>query len=358
MLGKGIGSAYLLWEDADLSGLDREESDMFDTTEYPETVVEIIRILYFSGKLLRSGDLQTALSRRGVKIETRTIRYHLTNLENAGLVKRFGNRGSMLTDLGVEKAKILLVFDRVGGLAMETERMSLDCEYSPSTMKGRIMVNTLLLDERRTEEALNILSAVSGSGVIVSSRLEVLRPGQRLWNYEIPRGENALIGVSSRNYDVVLHQLRIPTETSATFLLRIEEGRPTGIADIISHAGTTLSPGELLIRGKYTSVSDVAERGDGIVTAAIKTFPSSCFDEVKERIDSLDPTLFSKPLELRAQMPPAYQMSFKDRNKGYMIVYGGANFLAPLVERNLAERLSISHGLYNAERMHPVGSVA
>lgn len=327
---------------------------MFELAEYPETVIEIMRILYFSGKLQTSGDLQFALAKRGVDLETRTIRYHLTNLENAMIVKRFGNRGVMLTDNGVEEAKALLVFDRVGGLAMETERLSLECEYTPSSPTGSIMVNTLLVDEERTEEALETLLIAAGSGVIVSSRLGVLRPGQRMWNYEIPRGKNALIGVSSRNYDVLLHQLRIPTETSATFLLRIEGGKPQGIVDIISHAGTTLSPGELLIRGKYTSVLNVAENGGGLVTAAIKTFPSAFFDEVKERMDALDATLFAGPLELKAQIPHSYQMSYRDRNKGYMIVYGGANFLAPLVERNLAEKLSISHGLYTVERMLPV----
>ena len=327
---------------------------MFELAEYPETVIEIMRILYFSGKLQTSGDLQLALAKRGVDIETRTIRYHLTNLENAMIVKRFGNRGVMLTDNGVEEAKALLVFDRVGGLAMETERLSLECEYTPSSQTGSIMVNTLLVDEERTGEALETLLVAARSGVIVSSRLGVLRPGQRMWNYEIPRGKNALIGVSSRNYDVLLHQLRIPTETSATFLLRVEGGKPKGIVDIISHAGTTLSPGELLIRGKYTSVLDAAEHGGGLVTAAIKTFPSAFFDEVKERMDALDATLFAGPLELKAQIPHAYQMSYRDRNKGYMIVYGGANFLAPLVERNLAEKLSISHGLYTVERMLPV----
>ena len=48
---------------------------MFELAEYPETVIEIMRILYFSGKLQTSGDLQLSLAKRGVDIETRTIRY-------------------------------------------------------------------------------------------------------------------------------------------------------------------------------------------------------------------------------------------------------------------------------------------
>lgn len=330
---------------------------MFEIEGYPETVVEIIRTLYFSGKMQTTGDLKSALEKRGIDVETRTIRYHLTSLEKNFMVRRFGNRGVVLTDKGVEEAKMFLVFDRVGGLAMETERLSLDCDYTSLRGKGTIMVNTLLVDEEKTADALKILEKAAESGVIVSSRLGILRSGERMWNYEVPQGKNALIGVSSRNFDVLLQQVRIPTETSATFLCHIERYRPKGIADIISHAGTTLSPGELLIRGKYTSVSEVVKNGDGLVTAAIKTFPSVYFDEVRNILDGLDRSLFSGLAELKAQIPQSYQMSYKDRNKGYMLIFGGANFFAPLVEQNIAEQLSISHSIYDADRMIPVSQL-
>lgn len=330
---------------------------MLEIEEYPETVVEIMRILYFSGKLQTSGDLREALEKKGIGVESRTIRYHLTNLEKNSLVRRFGNRGVLLTDKGVEEAKMLLVFDRVGGLAMETERLSLDCGYTPQRGRGSIMVNTLLVDESRTAEALRVLEAAAESGVIISSRLGILGPGERMWNCEVPPGKNALIGVSGRNYDILLQQVRIPTETSATVLYRMEGNRPKGIAEILSHAGTTISPGELLIRGKYTSVSEVVKSGCGLVTAAIKTFPFVYFDEVRKIMDSLDRSLFSGLMEIKAQIPQPYRMSYKDRSKGYMLVYGGANFFAPLVERGIAERLFISHSLYEAERMIPIGEL-
>ncbi len=322
--------------------------------EYPETVVEIMRTLYFSGKLQASADLRMSLEKRGIVVETRTIRYHLTNLEKSGLVRRFGNKGVVLTEKGIGEAKMLLVFDRVGGLAMETERLSLDCDYSAAANRGTIMVNTLLVEEQDTARAIEILKETSGSTVILSSLLGVLGPGQRMWNCEVPEGKNALIGVSSRNYDIILQQARIPTETSATFLYRVEDHKPKGIADIISHSGTTLSPGELLIRGKYTSVSEVVRTGRGLVTAAIKTFPSIFFDEVQKIFDGLDKKLFSGAIELKAQIPQAYRMSYKDRNRGYMLIYGGANFFAPLVEQGIAGELSISHSIYQSERMKPV----
>lgn len=318
---------------------------------FSHTVIEIISNLYFSGKMLSSADLQSILAKKGMSLETRTIRYHLTNLENLGLIRRFGNKGVRLTEQGIERARMLLVFDRIGGLRMETEKLSLECDYTTERGSGTVMVNTLLVDAGARKQALQMLAKTAESRVIVSPLIGVLEAGERFWNHEVPQGKIAIVGVSSRNYDILLQQSRIPTETTATFLCRIEEGEPKGIVDIISHTGTTLSPGELLIRGKYTSVSSVVEGGSGLVTAAIKSFPSIYFDEVEAILGSLDRDLFRGVIELKAKMLPAYRMSFKDREQGYFLVYGGSNFFAPLVEQDLALHLATSHSLYPSGQM-------
>ena len=61
---------------------------MFEIEAYPDTIVEILRILYFSGGIQASGDLQNALRKRSIDLELRTIRYHLANLEKDGIVHR------------------------------------------------------------------------------------------------------------------------------------------------------------------------------------------------------------------------------------------------------------------------------
>ena len=330
---------------------------MFEIEAYPDTIVEILRILYFSGGIQASGDLQNALRKRSIELELRTIRYHLANLEKDGIVRRFGNKGVVLTERGVEEARMLLVFDRIGVSSAEIERIAADSDYDPAADTGKVRVNTLLIGENRLDDVLGVLAATSASPVIISSRVGLVRSGERLWNFVVPQGHVALLGITARNFDVFLQKRRIPTETIATVLLRIEDNEPKGIADILFHSGTTLSPGELLIRGRYTSVSDVVRTGNGLATASIKTFPPQFFDEVAEMLHSLDRTAFSGLIEMKGQLPPAYRMSYRDREKGYMLVYGGANFFAPLVEQHLAENLRISHALYDISRMRPVAEL-
>jgi len=50
-------------------------------------------------------------------------------------------------------------------------------------------------------------------------------------------------------------------------------------------------------------------------------------------------------------------MSVKDRTRGYMLVLGGANYLAPLLECEISTTLSISSGLYDIEEMRPPHSM-
>jgi repressor of nif and glnA expression len=228
----------------------------------------------------------------------------------------------------------------------ENERIAADSDYDPPPMREG--AGEYAVDRRKTrDDILDVLAATSASPVIISSRVGLVRAGERLWNFVVPQGHVALLGITARNYDVFLQKRRIPTETIATVLLRIEDNEPKGIADILFHSGTTLSPGELLIRGRYTSVSDVVRTGNGLVTASIKTFPPQFFDEVAGMLRSLDGKSFSGLIEMKGQLPPAYRMSYRDREKGYMLVYGGANFFAPSWSSILRKTCASSHALYD-----------
>jgi repressor of nif and glnA expression len=146
-------------------------------------------------------------------------------------------------------------------------------------------------------------------------------------------------------------------ETIATGLFRLQNYEGKGFVDIISHSGTTLSPGELLIRGGFTDVTSAMRTGRGCVTAAIKTFPSFMYETVIEAVKNCRNDNIRGLFEIGYLMPPKYQMSIKDRTRGYMLVLGGANYLAPLLECGISTILSISSGLYDIEEMRPPHSM-
>jgi len=40
-----------------------------------------------------------------------------------------------------------------------------------------------------------------------------------------------------------------------------------------------------------------------------------------------------------------------DKNKGYLVVYGGANYFAPIVETGISKKLEIARDLYEIQKM-------
>lgn len=320
--------------------------------EYPPTVVEILRSLYFSEDPLTSVELKDQLARRGFSIDDRTVRYHLSNLEKDGFITRFGRKGVLLTPEGSEEARALFVFDRIGLSSMETEILITKSDLDLCSNKGKAIVNITAVQEERFDEAVSILKEVSNSNIIVSPLVAFLEGGQRIWNYRVPEGHRAILCLSSANYDVVLRRCGVHVETVATGLFRIQDHKYKGFADIISHSGTTLSPGELLVRGGFTDVMSAVRTGRGYVTAAIKTFPSFMYETVVEAIKNCKNDNISGLFELGYLMPQKYQMSIKDRTRGYMLVFGGANYFAPLVEWGITSALSIASGLFNIQDMH------
>ncbi|KRT34452.1 DUF128 domain-containing protein [Acetomicrobium hydrogeniformans] len=319
--------------------------------EYPPTVIEILRSLYFSEDPLTSVELKEQLDKRGFSIDDRTVRYHLSNLEKEGLITRFGRKGVMLTVEGSEEARAIFVFDRIGLSSMETEMLIMKSDLDPCSNKGKVIVNITSVPEELKDEALSLLAEVSESNVIVSPLVAVLPQGKRIWNYRVPEGRCAILCLSSANYDVALRRCGVYVETVATGLFRLQGYKGKGFVDVISHSGTTLSPGELLIRGGFTDVMSAVRTGKGCVTAAIKTFPSFMYEKVVEAIKDCKNDNISGLFELGYLMPPKYQMSIKDRTRGYMLIFGGANYLAPLVECGITDALSIASGLYDIEDM-------
>lgn len=324
---------------------------MFADEKYAATVIEILRILYFSEGLQSSGHIRKQLEERGYHLDSRTIRYHLSNMETENLITRKGNRGAHLTEKGINEAKMLFVFDRIGTSSFETEKLSSYYSYDLLKSKGRIVVNCLLLEKDKLEKALKELKQAVEVNICVSSLIGIAKEPEKLWNCNISKDYVALVCVSSRNYDIALQKMGIYVETSATGLYRLENFTACGFTEIISHTGTTLSPGEILIRGKYTSVSKLVETGNGLATAAIKIFPSFLYKELQNALKKLTPSIFSGLISHGGIISPSYRISSKDRNKGYMIIYGGANLFAPLIEKGIATNLSIASSLFDVEKM-------
>ncbi len=318
---------------------------------YPSTVVEIFRNLYLSNSPLHSIDLKEALKKAGIVLDSRTIRYHMSNLEEEGIVRRLGKKGVVLTKKGIEEAKTLLVFERIGLASLETQKMLLECDFDIERCRGKLIVNVITCPKDTITEALECLNEVSGSSVIVSPLIGLLDEDQKIWNIRIDPGQVGIAAVSSTNYESIFRRRGVPLETTSTGLYKLCDDKPKGFIEIICHSGTTISPGQLLCQGRYTQVMTYIETGSGYVTASIKTFPSFYCDQAMDIAANLGERHFNSVFETGCTMPENYRISIQDRNKGYLLVYGGANYFAPLIERGITKEIHITGALFSMEDM-------
>ena len=56
-------------------------------TKLPKTAIEILKVLYVDGNNPNSIEIADIFKRRGIEIDSRTVRYHLKQLKNIKLVK-------------------------------------------------------------------------------------------------------------------------------------------------------------------------------------------------------------------------------------------------------------------------------
>ncbi|MCF7936091.1 MAG: DUF128 domain-containing protein, partial [Synergistales bacterium] len=255
------------------------------------------------------------------------------------------------TEKGIEEAKMLFVFDRIGLASLETQKLHYECDYELGGDSGRVVVNLLCLPEERLSEALCELVPVSASGLTVSPLVGMVRSGGRVGNIRIPQGHVGLVAISSSTLDALFKREGIFVETSSTGLLVVDGHEVMGFTELICHAGTTLSPGELLVLGRYTRVERAVHDGHGAVTACIKTFPTFQCEQAGRLVERLERAGFTPVIDFGCVLPEQYRLDVHDRNKGYMLVYGGANLFAPLIELGYASEIHIATLLYNIGEM-------
>ncbi|MBC7331155.1 MAG: DUF128 domain-containing protein [Synergistetes bacterium] len=324
---------------------------MFFHEEPPGTLIEIVKNLYFQETPVNSFYLQKQLRKAGFDVDSRTVRYHLLNLEKEGKVRRFGRKGVMLTEKGIEEAKIILLSERFGEMTLESEKVFGECDYDLNTNEGAVAVNMAVLKEDLLEEALDLLFEVGRKEAVISPLFAIERGPKRIKTTIIGEDEVAILVLSSMNYDLIFQRAGVPIESVATGVLSIEKDSIKGFSEVIIHAGTTISPSELLIRGGYTSVAYYAKTGTGYVMGAIKTFPSVLYDKVLELIRKIEKSPLKRPLSHGFVLPPRFRFSMSDRHRGYIITFGGANYLAPLVEKGLTKSIKVASASYRVELM-------
>ncbi len=295
-------------------------------------LIEILRILHESKKPIGARTISDILHERGYPLGERAVRYHLRILDERGLTKREGYAGRSLTEKGEQELKNALVGARLGFIITRIEELIYQTDLDLETGRGKVIVNTSIIDKNDFEAALEIMREVASAGYVTSPHFHVIEEEEGLGDIYIPEGRLGIATLCSITIDGILLKNGIPSITRFGGTLEIKDGKPRAFQDLISYSGTTLDPIKICLSRRMTSISSVLETGNGLVLANLRDIPVSALSEAKKVLETTRKHSVNgviKPIERSIPGAPI------SRQKVGIVIYAGINMMVAVEEKGI-----------------------
>ena len=251
----------------------------------PKQKVAILRILREVREPIGSAIIAEELKPYGFELSGRTIRLYLQKMEDDGLVtsaRRGRDGGRTITALGNEEIHDALVRDRVGFMASKVDELAYQVTLDPYTRTGTIVLNLTLIDRIALKNAVRLMAPVFDAKVGMGEYVTLIHEGERFGEFFIPPGKVGIGTVCSVTLNGILLKAGIPVVSLFGGVLELDGGHPSRFTDVIHYAGTSLDPLEIFIKGKLTSVRDMARTGHGRIGASFRVVPTATVPMIKK----------------------------------------------------------------------------
>lgn len=313
-------------------------------------MVAVLRVLFDARRPLGGERIAEELRDSGMDLGERTIRNYLAQADALGWTENLGRRGRRLTGQGRREVEGAFVADKVGYVAARVDELAYQMTFDPSTRRGTVILNVSLLDLDDARPALMELERVFDAGLGMGRLVAVGLPGETLGDLEVPEGRFAVGTVCSVSVNGIFLQANIATTSRFGGLLELEDHEPKRFTQVIHYDGTSLDPLEIFIRGYMTSVVRAAKTGSGVVGASFREVPSVALPEA-QRLAALSEKLgVGGVLAVGRPNQPLLDMPVPMGRTG-LVVCGGLNPIAAIVESGLATTSAAMHSLYEYEAL-------
>jgi repressor of nif and glnA expression len=320
---------------------------------HPKEKVAILRVLRDADRPLGGDAIAQAIQAYGLDLSGRTVRLYLKEMEQEGLVGPAGRGrrgGRTITELGLEEIKHALIFDRVGFTAAKVDELACRMTFDLPSRRGLIVLNVTTLEEKHLPQAIRAMVPVFHAGLGMGNCVAVVRPGERMGDYQVPRGKVGIGTVCSVTFNGVLLKAGIPTVSRFGGVLELREGKPVRFTDVIYYDGTSLDPLEVFIKGGLTDVRDASRNGHGRIGASFREVPTAALRQV-EKI-SRELALIGLGGVLLVGKPNQPLLDFPvHEGRTAVILTGGLNPAAALQEAGIESDSVALGALYEFERL-------
>ncbi len=247
----------------------------------------ILRVLGEHNAPLGAALIARELKSHGIELTERAVRYHLQDLDTAGLTESLGRAGRQLTEAGKRELANARVADKIALTFARIEALAYQTDFDIRSGQGRVVLNVSLFRQSDLDQALKVMRPVFASRYATSDLIAVFNPGQRVSDQVVPRGMVGLGTVCSVTINGVLLSHGVPVHSEFGGLIEIAGHEPVRFTDIIRYGGTSVEPLEVFIQARGTSSGAAVATGTGKVGAGFRTCPAVARDQVMRLVDEM-----------------------------------------------------------------------
>jgi repressor of nif and glnA expression len=290
----------------------------------------------------------------GIGVKPRTVRYHLLQLDRAGLTQLTSRRrGRKLTDSGRREAAHANVLEKVGFVAAKVDSLGYRMTFSARNTEGTIIANIALIGEHLLGRALSEMRPIFAAGLGMGTRLAVANASEHLGGHVVPHGQVALGTVCSVTVNGMMMHESIPVISRFGGLLEMRDRKPIRFVELMEYRGTTIDPLEVFIQAGMTSVRECARTGTGLIGASFREIPAVAAADVLRVQQQMEEHQLSGILAVGNPGQPLLDIPVAEGRAG-MVVVGGLNPVAAIHEAGTVVSIRSLVGLEDLSRFRNI----
>lgn len=293
----------------------------------------ILKIISESNRPIGSGEISSLLKELGIDLPERTVRYHLKQMSEEGLIKVFWKEGRMITKKGQDELADARVFDKVGLVSARIESLAYQMTFDLQQKSGSIILNLSFFHKSDFPKALKIMGKVFKKKLAMGEKVLVAKGGEEIGGIKVPVGKVGFGTLCTINLNGIFVKHAIPIESKFGGVLQVENGQPSRFTELISYSGSTLDPHEIFIKSKMTSVREAAE-GSGKILAGLREIPAAAKESAEKLMSEMEEAGLGRALLLSKPGSEFLGMPVGEQRVG-LVVPGGLNPIAAVEEWNI-----------------------
>jgi len=279
--------------------------------------------------------IQERLHAMGHRLQPRTVRFYLLELDREGLTRCVSRRaGRELTEAGRHELECANIIAKVGFIAARIDSLVYRMSYDLRAETGTIISNLALISKNDLVPAMEIIRSVFLRRLGMGTRLAIITEGEKLGTATVPAGQIALGTVCSITANGILLKQGIPVTSRFGGLMEIQDRRPTRFVAVIDYSGTTLDPLEAFIRAGMTRVRDCVRTGSGVIGVGFREIPAAAVPAVRRIKEEIERQGLDGILAIGTPNQPLFEIPVGEGRAG-LVVRGGLNPIAALCEAGL-----------------------